>query len=138
MCDKAEEGVALNLRHNPRDGQPTIQAVTSEENFRIAFVVHVPLLTGSDRGTIEAGVKCFKWTAQSGLWVGVNNSINALHFFKRCFARSVTSGIPCGFGKESVGTKGSKNLVFAYSNRYSIFDWGEMPDQNSKQRLLFG
>ena len=66
----------------------------------------------------------------SGLWVGVNNSINALHFFERCFAATRLPPVyHVGSVKNLLGTAGSENLVFAYSNRYSIFDWGEMPDQ---------
>ena len=34
-----------------------------------------------------------------------------------------------GSVKNLLGTNRSENLVFAYSNRYSIFDWGEMLDQ---------
>ena len=132
LCDKAEErGVDLNLRHHARSGQPTIQFVTSEDEISgLPLVVHVPLLTGADRGTIEAGVKCFKWTTQSGLWVGVNNSINALHFFERCFAATRLPPVyHVGSVKNLLGTPDSEKLIFAYSNRYSIFDWGEMPDQ---------
>jgi phosphoribosylaminoimidazole-succinocarboxamide synthase len=33
-----------------------------------------------------------------------------------------------GSVKNILGTPDSKTLIFAYSNRYSVFDWGEMPD----------
>ena len=103
--------MVLNLRHHARSGQPTIQFVTSEDGSSgLPLVVHVPLLTGADRGTIEAGVKCFKWTAQSGLWVGVNNSINALHFFERCFAATRLPPVyHVGSVKNLLGTAGSEN-----------------------------
>ena len=43
-----------------------------------------------------------------------------------------------GSVKNLLGTVGSESLVFDYSNRYSIFDWGEMPDQIPEQRILLG
>ena len=33
-----------------------------------------------------------------------------------------------GSVKNILGETDAKQLIFAYSNRYSVFDWGEMPD----------
>lgn len=67
----------------------------TDESARIRFVtganqatdhpleITVPLLDPETRKSPQTAVACFEWTTESGLWVGVNNSRNAVIFFRK-------------------------------------------------------
>ena len=137
MADK--KGISLVIVDTPSGTQPAIQFVREETDIsNNPFALHVPLLGSEERGSIEAALKCFDWTTKGGLWVGVNNSINALHFIGK--ALSPNDRLPpmyhVGSVKNILGNKDSNELIFSYSDRYSVFDWGEMPDKSYKGQYL--
>lgn len=130
MADK--RGLSLVIVDSPSKTQPAIQFVSQESDISDnPFALHVPLLTSEDRASIEAAIRCFEWTTKGGLWVGVNNSINALHFIAKALASEdrLPPVYHIGSVKNILGHKDSNELIFSYSDRYSVFDWGEMPDK---------
>lgn len=94
--------------------------------------------------TLFQKVKLFR-----GIWVGVNNIKNALlasiqlsnvsgahnkklRTYKRIQVKPEIRSFPhiihYGSVKNLRGETGDNSLIFEFSDRYSVFDWGEMPD----------
>ena len=118
-----ERGISMVIVDQPSKTQPAIHFVTKEEDLSDnPFGIHVPLLESGERATIETAVRCFQWTQKGGLWVGVNNSINALHFI--CKALVQHDKLPplyhTGSVKNILGKSDDATLIFAYSDRYSV------------------
>ena len=79
-----ETSAALSVTDSPREGLPAIVFVQREEDIRDdAGTIHVPLLDAAKKKDARAALEVFAWTARGGLWVGVNNSRNALIFFQK-------------------------------------------------------
>ena len=81
-----EKGVTLSEQDQSTKGTPTIAFVNEERDITSSpLAISVPLLDGSTRADAQTALTCFSWTEKGGLWVGVNNSINALIFFTQIF-----------------------------------------------------
>jgi len=97
-----------------------------------AFGLHVPFVSKADIGTPAKYLELLAMAKQGGLWVGANNLRNAAAATKR-LAVAKTAVLPPMIYEGSVknvrGTAGTSPYVFEFSDRYSIFDWGQMPDQ---------
>lgn len=97
-----------------------------------AFGLHVPVVTKADIGAPAKYLELLAMAKQGGLWVGANNLRNAAAAMKR-LAAAKTAALPPMIYEGSVknvrGTAGTSPYVFEFSDRYSIFDWGQMPDQ---------
>ena len=126
-----QKGCVIKLVDSPSNTLPIIQFVSTETDITDnPLAIHVPLLEPAARKDVNYAIICFEWTLKGGLWVGVNNSINALHFFDRALIEreKLPPVYHIGSVKNILGEKDASSLIFAYSDRYSIFDWGEMPD----------
>lgn len=97
-----------------------------------AFGLHVPFVSKVDIGSPAKYLELLAMAKQGGLWVGANNLRNAAAAMKR-LAAAKTAALPPMIYEGSVknvrGTAGTSPYVFEFSDRYSIFDWGQMPDQ---------
>lgn len=96
-----------------------------------AFGLHVPFVPKSDIGAPEKYLSLLAMAKKGGLWVGANNLRNAAAAMKR-LAAAKSSALPPMIYEGSVknvrGTAGVSPYIFEFSDRYSIFDWGQMPD----------
>jgi phosphoribosylaminoimidazole-succinocarboxamide synthase len=96
-----------------------------------AFGLHVPFVPKSDIGAPEKYLSLLAMAKKGGLWVGANNLRNAAAAMKR-LAASKTASLPPMLYEGSVknvrGAAGVSPYIFEFSDRYSIFDWGQMPD----------
>jgi hypothetical protein len=81
-----EYGITLSEKNNATKDIPTISFVHEERDITSSpLAISVPLIDGTTRAQPQTALKCFEWTQKGGLWVGVNNSINALIFFTQIF-----------------------------------------------------
>ena len=81
-----EKGISLSEREEIRNDQPTISFVnTGTDVSSSPLAISVPLLDGDIRKSPQSAMTSFAWVQAGGLWVGVNNSINALIFFTQVF-----------------------------------------------------
>lgn len=96
-----------------------------------AFGLHVPFVPKSDIGAPEKYLSLLAMAKKGGLWVGANNLRNAAAAMKR-LAAAKSGALPPMIYEGSVknvrGTAGVSPYIFEFSDRYSIFDWGQMPD----------
>ncbi len=96
-----------------------------------AFGIHVPFLTKADVGQPAKYLELLDMAHKGGIWVGANNLRNAAAAMKR-LAAAKTAALPPMIYEGSVknvrGVVGKSPYVFEFSDRYSIFDWGQMPD----------
>lgn len=96
-----------------------------------AFGLHVPFVAKADIGNPAKYLELLAMAKKGGLWVGANNLRNAAAAMKR-LAAAKTAGLPPMIYEGSVknvrGVTGKSPYVFEFSDRYSIFDWGQMPD----------
>jgi len=96
-----------------------------------SFGLHVPFVTKADIGAPAKYLELLAMAKQGGLWVGANNLRNAAAAMKRLSATKAAALPPMiyeGSVKNVRGTAGKSPYVFEFSDRYSIFDWGQMPD----------
>lgn len=118
--------------------QITSSAVADVEAFNIylvaspadvhadAFGLHVPMMGKQDAQTPEKYLDVLAWMNKGGVWLGVNNLRNALHSVIRLSAAPAI--LYAGSVKNVRGVEGVSPYTFEFSDRYSIFDWGPMPD----------
>ncbi|MDP2206541.1 MAG: phosphoribosylaminoimidazolesuccinocarboxamide synthase, partial [Alphaproteobacteria bacterium] len=100
-----------------------------------AFGLHVPFVPKADIGAPEKYLSLLAMAQKGGLWVGANNLRNAAAAMKRLAAGKTAvqnNNLPPMIYEGSVknvrGTAGAAPYIFEFSDRYSIFDWGQMPD----------
>jgi 5-(carboxyamino)imidazole ribonucleotide mutase len=81
-----EKGITLSEQEQSTTNIPAIVFVhTADDIPSSPLAISVPLLGPSTRALPQTALTCFSWTQEGGLWVGVNNSINALIFFTQIF-----------------------------------------------------
>ena len=80
-----QRGISLvETSHTPQG--PAIVLVREESDIPSApLCIAVPLIDPDIRSLPHTALSCFAWTQTGGLWVGVNNSTNALIFFSLVF-----------------------------------------------------
>lgn len=96
-----------------------------------AFGIHVPFMAKADIGQPAKYLELLDMAKKGGIWVGANNLRNAAAAMKRLAAGKTTALPPMiyeGSVKNVRGVLGKSPYVFEFSDRYSIFDWGQMPD----------
>ncbi|MEK7485106.1 MAG: phosphoribosylaminoimidazolesuccinocarboxamide synthase [Planctomycetota bacterium] len=127
-----EWNIPLKRLDAPIPGQPAILFVSQiEEVCPHSFHLHVPILMSSEKNLPAKALEILQWAKTGGLWVGANNSRNALLAWKK-LAKNKENRFPLllrGSVKNIRGKQGKSPYLFEYSNRYSVFDWGHMPDQ---------
>ncbi|NDE14493.1 hypothetical protein EBZ80_06135 [bacterium] len=88
-----------------------------------------------DPGRKKVAASCLdlaEMTSRGGLWVGANNLRNGiLSAFRVGKLRTARRLIYRGSVKDIMEGVSADELVFEYSDRYSVFDWGAMPDEIS-------
>lgn len=109
-----------------------IYLVTSAADVKpAAFGIHVPFIAKADIGQPAKYLELLDMAKKGGIWVGANNLRNAAAAMKR-LAAAKTAALPPMIYEGSVknvrGIVGKSPYVFEFSDRYSIFDWGQMPD----------
>jgi len=113
-------------------GRLNIYVVTKNADVKpAAFGLFVPYMPKSDTALPENYLKIFGYAQKGGLWLGVNNFRNAAAAAKRLGRMGVAALPPLlyqGSVKNVRGTAGVTPYIFEFSDRYSIFDWGQMPD----------
>ena len=78
------EGVELKFSSDLPDSMPRIRFISEAgQATDHPLEIAVPLLAPSERKSPQMAVDCFRWTTEAGLWVCVNNSRNALLFFRK-------------------------------------------------------
>jgi phosphoribosylaminoimidazole-succinocarboxamide synthase len=99
--------------------------ITSDE-----FCLHVPYLTKEQISKPENYLQIMQWMDKGGLWVGVNNTRNAVYSVLRLWGeqKMLPAILYEGSVKNVRGVQGQSPYIFEFSDRYSIFDWGQMPD----------
>jgi len=96
-----------------------------------AFGLHVPFVSKAEIGAPEKYLSLLAMAQKGGLWVGANNLRNAAAAMKRLAAGKNKALPPMlyeGSVKNVRGAAGVSPYIFEFSDRYSIFDWGQMPD----------
>lgn len=91
--------------------------------------INIPLMLEEEFSHLQ-GITCLSQLINDvrGVWIGVNNFKNIYYFLERLLANVI---IYRGSVKDviSAGNDKEKKLLFHYSDRYSVFDWKEMPDE---------
>jgi len=109
-----------------------IYVVTQDADIKTdAFGLFVPYLSKAAAAQPENYLKVLGYAQKGGLWLGVNNFRNAAAAAKRLAltgAKALPPLLYRGSVKNVRGTPGVSPYVFEFSDRYSIFDWGQMPD----------
>lgn len=109
-----------------------VYVVTQDEDIKPeAFGLFVPYLSKADATKPENYLTILRYAQKGGLWLGVNNFRNAAAAAKRLGQMGVSALPPLlyqGSVKNVRGTAGAAPYIFEFSDRYSIFDWGQMPD----------
>ncbi len=132
-----EKGLAVSSSAQKRDDSFNVYLVTEEKDIHAdEYCLHLPFFTKEDANKPETYLTVLKWANKGGLWVGANNTRNAVQSALR-LSSSLPDMLYEGSVKNVRGTKGQSPYVFEFSDRYSIFDWGQMPDQlNGKGESL--
>lgn len=115
-----------------KDGPNIIWVQEQKDIQPSACAIHVPFLDAFQKNSKESALKILDWANHGGLWVGVNNARNALLAFKKL--SHTLDPFPLwhqGSVKNIRGKKEKSPYLFEYSDRYSVFDWGKMPDELS-------
>jgi phosphoribosylaminoimidazole-succinocarboxamide synthase len=132
----SEKGLEVISSSQKRDDSFNVYLVTEEKDIHAdEYCLHLPFFTKSDVDKPETYLTVLKWANKGGLWVGANNTRNAVQSALRL--SSLPEILYQGSVKNVRGVKGQSPYVFEFSDRYSIFDWGQMPDQlNGKGESL--
>ena len=93
------------------------------------FCLHVPFVSQSELSKPEKYLTVMEWMNKGGLWVGVNNLRNAVLSLHRLIGgQALPELLYEGSVKNVRGVLNKSPYIFEFSDRYSIFDWGQMPD----------
>lgn len=126
----AENGIEVSFSDADGKDAMNVYVVTRAEEVRPdAFALHMPFMPRGEAQKPENYLKVLEWMNKGGIWVGVNNTRNAVHSFIRL--QGLPAMIYCGSVKNVRGVQGQSPYIFEFSDRYSIFDWGAMPDRLS-------
>lgn len=78
------EGIEITISHLPDNECLNIWMVTRENELEPhAKGIFVPVLDSTDKEAPATALKILDWTNKGGLWVGVNNTRNAVKFFQK-------------------------------------------------------
>ena len=78
------EAIELTFSSDLPDNLPRIRFISEAgQATDHPLEIAVPLLAPTERKSPQMAVDCFEWTTEAGLWVCVNNSRNALLFFRK-------------------------------------------------------
>jgi len=122
----------ITVSASPDTERLNLYVVTKTEDIKAdAFGLHVPFMNKTDAANPENYIQIVRWMQKGGLWLGVNNFRNAAAAAKRLGHMGVAALPPLlyqGSVKNVRGVAGQAPYIFEFSDRYSIFDWGQMPD----------
>ncbi|MFH1157717.1 MAG: phosphoribosylaminoimidazolesuccinocarboxamide synthase [Pseudomonadota bacterium] len=127
----AEKGIAVTTSSRNSDKGFNVVVVAKTGDIRPDdFCLHIPFISQRELSKPEKYLAVMDWMNRGGLWVGVNNLRNAVLSLHRLTGggQSLPEILYEGSVKNVRGTANKSPYIFEYSDRYSIFDWGEMPD----------
>lgn len=79
-----DENIEISVSEVANDECLNIWMVTRENELEPhAKGIFVPILEPTDKDSPASALKVFDWTNKGGLWVGVNNTRNAIKFFQK-------------------------------------------------------
>ncbi|MBI1216675.1 MAG: hypothetical protein GC185_12765 [Alphaproteobacteria bacterium] len=85
----AEKGAAVTLSDKPAADVMNVYLASRAEDVQPdAFGLHVPFMPKDETKKPEAYLKVLDWTGKGGLWLGVNNTRNAVQSALRLGARA--------------------------------------------------
>jgi len=64
-----------------------VLVMRQEDIKKDMMAIHVPLFNQIDNANPESAIKLFHWLSSGGMWVGVNNTRNALIYYQKLFSR---------------------------------------------------
>ena len=64
-----------------------VLVLQNEDIQKDVMAIHVPLFNQNDNANPESSIKLFHWLSSGGMWVGVNNTRNALIYYQKLFLR---------------------------------------------------
>lgn len=127
----AEKNIAVTVSAVKDKDAFNVVMVTDENDMTVdEFCLHVPFLTKEQISKPENYLQIMQWMNKGGLWVGVNNTRNAVYSILRLWGeqKMLPAILYEGSVKNVRGVKGQSPYIFEFSDCYSIFDWGQMPD----------
>jgi phosphoribosylaminoimidazole-succinocarboxamide synthase len=148
-CDATTEVAKAEAAAQGKELQVSASDVREDDAFNIYMVaapehvneddfgLHVPLFDKSAAADPQNLLTMLAWARKGGLWLGANNTRNAVQSLlrlrtgivkKEALGMETLPMIYEGSVKNVRGTDGASPYIFEYSDRYSIFDWGQMPD----------
>ena len=111
---------------------------TDDSQLEIADKVHanIPLIPAEKLHTADRLTEVFNWAKQAGIWFGTNNTRNAILYVSKLLRLSESLYFNAhyylerkGSSKDLICKQGDKtHLYMGFTDRYSAFDWGEMPN----------
>lgn len=136
----AEES-GISLTHGAAPVAGAINVVCVDLQSKVDFPldpgsVLVPWIAGEQKKSAESALLLKRAMHCGGLWVGVNNLRNGilaasrvgkLRKAERLIYRGSVKNVLSQLSQ--ISQPDDKNLIFEYSDRYSVFDWGPMPDE---------
>ena len=128
-----ESGMRLTHGAAPVAGAINVVCVDLQQKTAAPLdpgAVLVPWLAGEQKKSAESALLLAGAMHSGGLWVGVNNLRNGILAASRIGKlRKAERLIYRGSVKNVLSQPNDKDLIFEYSDRYSVFDWGPMPDE---------
>lgn len=80
----AEKGISVTWSAQKKDGAFNVYLVTAPEDVRSGeFCIHVPYFEKKDIGSAAKYLSVLDWTEKGGLWLGANNTRNAVQSLLR-------------------------------------------------------
>ena len=126
-----EKGISVTFSSQKSDESFNVVIVAKTEDIcPDDFCLHVPFIPKSEISKPEKYLAVMDWMNKGGIWVGVNNLRNTVLSLHRLIGggQTLPEILYEGSVKSVRGVLNKSPYIFEYSDRYSIFDWGKMPD----------
>lgn len=129
-----ESGIKMSHGRNPVKGAINVVCIDIRNKGAAmpsgTFPILVPWLDADHKKKAESALILAQTMNAGGLWVGLNNLRNGILAANRIIKlRKAEMLIYRGSVKDVLGGGDRDGLIFEYSDRYSVFDWGPMPDE---------
>jgi len=83
-----ENEIKISMADHFDTSKLNVVLVTQPEDIQKNIIaIHVPLLNQNDNANPESAIKLFHLLSRGGMWVGVNNTRNALIYYQKLFSR---------------------------------------------------